>query len=1024
MPLRSKFGLKYVLSITGLAVADFAGASLGKLMAIPPGNVTPLWPPSGIAFSALLLLGNRFWPGVFLGSFAFNAAFFYQQHHYLDVSGWCCSAGIAAGSTLQALAGVYLVRKRMPVAHFELSLDGFLKRLLLAGPVACITAASFGCACLFLAQAVTAEAIPNLWMTWWFGDTSGVLLLGGIIVGSTQQFHKKENYTDPQKNRMIHIASAMLLTLVIGGTLWFWQLLKSETTQVNRKHFEQLTNEALSNLNARLLDYQDVLHGAAGFVQATPTMQWDRWSVYLRSLNLQQRYPGLQSVIYHQGVKPPEIKNTLIPFPNDWLLNQFNFKGKALGKISISAPVQLQEGSHLEKGFWLFMPVYNLQQSDVNKLQGWVAACFINKQIFANIVESPDIEVSIYDGQIGSDYLVYSNITAKQTAFPDGFTRNTEFLFGGRKWIMVWQSRLTFENSNGNPQAPFVLFFGLFSSLLLGFLLLNLNTSRERAMQMVHEATLELAEKNVLLQESYAALENELAQRLKKKRIIKEISRRNELILNSMTEGIFGFDANGKVQFINESGAHMLGCTVDEVLAANDTHLTFHHTRSDGSPYPQEECMILLASKGSVRQQISGEIFWRQDGTGFPVEYSVTPVFQDGQYDGVVVVFQDISEKVRQEELLQEADMRFEAVFNQSYQFIGLMSPNGMLIEANRSALAAIGLELKDLTHCPFWETPWWQHSRVLQDKIREGVEKARQKEFVRFEASYPSPSGEMVILDFSLKPLLNEAGEVVLLIPEGRDITALKRIEEEHREMVEQLQEVARMRRNFVSTLTHDLKTPLIAQGRVLGSLQNEKAICDDRHLSELITGFMQNNSGLLLMVNNLLETYELEDGRMKIIPEPLSLYDLAEECHQELQELLDTRLILLENQIPPDFPTIEADALLLKRIFQNLISNAIANIPNGSHIWLQAEDWENCVDISVVDNGPGIPKDLLSHLFSRYLSGASTRKKIGSGLGLYICKMISELHGGTIRVDSKPEQGTKISFTLWKEIKNNVAE
>jgi signal transduction histidine kinase len=261
------------------------------------------------------------------------------------------------------------------------------------------------------------------------------------------------------------------------------------------------------------------------------------------------------------------------------------------------------------------------------------------------------------------------------------------------------------------------------------------------------------------------------------------------------------------------------------------------------------------------------------------------------------------------------------------------------------------------------------------------------------------------------------------MLIAEGRDITYIKKIEQEHRNMVVQLQETAAMRRTFVSTLTHDLKTPLIAQGRVLDSLQNEKVIIDDRHLTELMKGFIQNNTGVLQMINNLLETYELEDGRIRMIPESLSLYKLVHMCRQELQELLDIRKIVLDIKIPEVFPHIEADALLLKRVFQNLIGNAVSNIPNSSHIWIDVEDWDNYVDISVQDDGPGISEDLRPYLFSRYLSGASRQKKIGSGLGLYICKMISELHGGTIRVDSESGKGTKISFTILKETTSHDA-
>jgi PAS domain S-box-containing protein len=797
--------LKYSSKVLGLAAVNVAGASLGKLMAIQPGNVTPLWPPSGIAFTALLLLGKRYWPGVLLGSFCFNSTFFYQQHHALSFQDFLCSIGIAIGSTLQALMGVWLVKRSTHEKPVNWSVEVFLRALLQAGPIACSLAASIGVGCLWLTGSVKASDTLNLWITWWFGDTTGVLLLGGLILATIQQQQQNTLRESTSKIRITRIFSILLLFLVTGGTLCFWQLLKTNRIE------EQTLN--------------------------------------------------------------------------------------------------------------------------------------------------------------------------------------------------------------------YVLFFGLFSSLLLAFLLINLNSSREKALAMVRKATQELESKNLLLQKSYEDLAEEMEQRMERKRIIKEISRRNELILNTMTEGIFGYDKNGKIVFINNSAAQMLGSTPEQMREIENNHAVFHHTRADGSPYPADECKMLKSATDEEVVHVTDEIFWRLDGSFFPVEYSVTPVFQDGVFEGAVVVFRDMTEKSNQDQLLKEASVRFEAVFNQSFQFTALVSPEGHFLEANQSALAISGIKFEDVVNQPLWETPWWNHSPALQEKVKTAVQRACQKEFVRFEMFHYNADGETMSIDFSLKPLLNEADDVIMLIAEGRDITYIKKIEQEHRNMVVQLQETAAMRRTFVSTLTHDLKTPLIAQGRVLDSLQNEKVIIDDRHLTELMKGFIQNNTGVLQMINNLLETYELEDGRIRMIPESLSLYKLVHMCRQELQELLDIRKIVLDIKIPEVFPHIEADALLLKRVFQNLIGNAVSNIPNSSHIWIDVEDWDNYVDISVQDDGPGISEDLRPYLFSRYLSGASRQKKIGSGLGLYICKMISELHGGTIRVDSESGKGTKISFTILKETTSHDA-
>ena len=126
-------------------------------------------------------------------------------------------------------------------------------------------------------------------------------------------------------------------------------------------------------------------------------------------------------------------------------------------------------------------------------------------------------------------------------------------------------------------------------------------------------------------------------------------------------------------------------------------------------------------------------------------------------------------------EQLQKNERLFRAVFDQSFQFIGLMLPDGTLIEANRTAMEFADVGPEDVLGKPFWEGPWWAHSRETQEKPKVAAARARRGEFVRFETLHPNPNGSLSHIDFSLKPMLDDNGEVELLIPEGRDITERK---------------------------------------------------------------------------------------------------------------------------------------------------------------------------------------------------------------------------------------------------------
>lgn len=157
----------------------------------------------------------------------------------------------------------------------------------------------------------------------------------------------------------------------------------------------------------------------------------------------------------------------------------------------------------------------------------------------------------------------------------------------------------------------------------------------------------------------------------------------------------------------------------------------------------------------------------------------------------------DISSRKQAEEALRESQQRIRAVFDQTFQFIGLMTSDGILIEANRAALEFAEVEESEVLGKPFWETVWWTHSPELQGQLKDAVKRARSGETVRFEAYHPDLSGNTHYMDVSIKPVRDKENNVVFLIPEGRDITehklaedALRESEERYRSILEYMDE------------------------------------------------------------------------------------------------------------------------------------------------------------------------------------------------------------------------------------------
>ena len=131
------------------------------------------------------------------------------------------------------------------------------------------------------------------------------------------------------------------------------------------------------------------------------------------------------------------------------------------------------------------------------------------------------------------------------------------------------------------------------------------------------------------------------------------------------------------------------------------------------------------------------------------------------------------------EDVLQQSGEYARVILEHTFQFIGLLAPDGVLLEVNRSALEFIGARREDVVGRPFWDTPWWRGDLALERRLEDAIRDAARGHFARFEATHPGIAGRTVIVDVSLTPVTDERGCVVFLVPEGRDITERKQAEE-----------------------------------------------------------------------------------------------------------------------------------------------------------------------------------------------------------------------------------------------------
>ncbi len=230
----------------------------------------------------------------------------------------------------------------------------------------------------------------------------------------------------------------------------------------------------------------------------------------------------------------------------------------------------------------------------------------------------------------------------------------------------------------------------------------------------------------------------------------------------------------------------------------------------------------------------------------------------------------------------------------------------------------------------------------------------------------------------------------------------------------IDERDEIARQREDFVSRLTHDLRTPLVAADRMLMLFQQGALGQLSPQMQEVIAIMARSNSNLLAMVNTLLEVYRFEAGRKALAFQPVHLNRLLEEVTAELTPLAQQKELAINLFVGEDSTTIMGDRLELHRLFTNLISNAIKFTDTGTvSIYLKPPAaCDRVVTVKVADTGVGIPPEEQATLFERFRQGS--HKRSGSGLGLYLSRLIVEAHQGTIQVNSEVGKGSVFVVNL----------
>ncbi|MDX9754288.1 MAG: response regulator [bacterium] len=473
----------------------------------------------------------------------------------------------------------------------------------------------------------------------------------------------------------------------------------------------------------------------------------------------------------------------------------------------------------------------------------------------------------------------------------------------------------------------------------------------------------------------------------------------NELILNHVGEGIVGIDLAGQVTFINPAGAALLDYS-PEYLIGKFLHPLIQHTRINGDPLSWEDSSIFGVMQTQKARTLDHEIFWRGNGSCFPVAYIAKPIFEEGQLAGAVVTFQDITDRRKAELALRDSEALFESLVENLPQNIYRKNLQGRFTFANKRFCETIGHPLHEI----LGKTDFDFYPEELAHKYVEDDDRViLEQEIFNCIEEHRLPDGQRIYVQVAKTPIYDSQGMIVGTQGIFWDVTDTKRANEELQLAKEEAEKANRYKNEFLANISHEIRTPMNA---IIGmtELALEQEMSPD--LYDNLRIVKEASDSLLRLLNDLLDFSKIESGTLSISPIPFRLRDsLSETLHVLSYRSSQKNLELLCHVVPEVPDMLIGDPGRLRQVLVNLVGNAIKFTEQGE-VELEVKLADPCdgtsaaLRFTIRDTGIGVPKEKQSLIFESFQQGdcSTSRRYGGVGLGLSISSKLLELMGGEI--------------------------
>ncbi len=496
----------------------------------------------------------------------------------------------------------------------------------------------------------------------------------------------------------------------------------------------------------------------------------------------------------------------------------------------------------------------------------------------------------------------------------------------------------------------------------------------------------------------FSKVVRDLTERRKAEERVRASEERFRLLLGSIRDYvIFMLDPEGRIATWNANAERTKGYTAEEIIGQ---HICRFYTPEDVRNGKPQRLLRQAEEQGRVEDE-----GWRvrKDGALFWASVVISAVRDEsGTLRGFSKVTRDLTERRQVQEQLRLSEQRFRLLVESVKDYaIFMLDPRGYVMTWNAGAERIKGYRAEEIIGQRF--TRFYPEEEVLAGKCeRELVEALREGRFEE-EGWRIRKDGSRFWANVIISAVHDSAGRHVGFAKVTRDLSERRKLEEE-RVRVVHAQEALRLRDEFLSIASHELKTPLTALQLQLYSLR-ERVESLDAKVATKIDRAVRSGERLADLIEALLDVSRLATGRFELNPQGFELTEAVREVVERLRETATRARCELSLKVNGALPGMW-DRLRIEQVLTNLLSNAM-KYAAGTPIEVSLTQEGDTAVLEVSDRGPGISEEALPRIFDRFERAAEMRHYGGLGLGLYVVREIIKAHDGMVTVHNRPGGG-----------------